>query len=141
MLAFAAIGLAMSGCTAMHPTVYPNEHYQKVGTAQADVDIADCEAKAQAFVKSGGHGTQMAVEAGRNVGVGTAIGAATGAAGGAIWGDAAEGAAAGAAGGATAGLLGTLFGWMLHKTEPEPVYRNFVETCLANKGYQPIGWN
>ena len=46
----------------------------------------------------------------------------------------------GAAGGATAGLLGTMFGWMFRRSEPDPVYRNFVETCLRDKGYQPIGW-
>lgn len=133
--------LEMTGCAAMHPTVYPNEHYQRVGSAQAQADIAECEARAESFVKSGGQTSQMAMEAGRNVGVGAGVGAATGAVGGAIYGDAGRGAAAGAAGGATAGLLGTLFGWMLRKSEPEPVYRNFVETCLRDKGYQPIGWN
>jgi outer membrane lipoprotein SlyB len=135
------LGASCAGCSAMHPSVYPNEHYRQVGGAQADRDIADCEAKADSFVKSGGHNAQMAMEAGRNAGVGAAVGAASGAVGGAIYGNAAEGAAAGAAGGATAGLVGTLFGWMVHKSEPEPVYRNFVEQCLHDKGYQPIGWN
>lgn len=135
-----AFGLVLSGCSAMHPTLYPNEQYQKVGSAQADQDVADCEAKAEQYVKSGGQGSQVAMEGARNVGVGAAVGAAGGAVGGAIYGNPAEGAAAGAAGGATAGLVGTLFGWMFRKSEPEPVYRNFVEQCLRDKGYQPIGW-
>jgi len=135
------IAVALSGCATMHPTLYPNEQYQKAGAAQTDQDVADCEAKAEEYVKTGGQGTQMAVETGRNVGVGTAVGAAGGAVGGAIYGNAGEGAADGAAGGATAGLLTTLFGWMLHKSEPDPAYRNFVEQCLRDKGYQPIGWS
>jgi len=124
----------------VRPTLYPNEEYQKVGAAQADQDISDCESKAEQYVKSGGQGGQRAKEAARNVGVGAAVGAAGGAVGGAIYGNAGEGAAAGAAGGATAGLLGTLFGWMFSKSEPDPVYRTFVEECLRGKGYDPIGW-
>lgn len=128
------------GCSATRPTLYPNDQYQKVGAAQADRDVADCEAKAQQYVKSGGQGGQMAKEATRNVGVGATVGAASGAVGGAIGGSAGEGAAIGAASGATAGLLGTMFGWMFRRSEPDPVYSNFVETCLRDKGYQPIGW-
>ncbi len=138
---WAAASVALSGCSTSHPIVYPNEQYQKVGSAQAEQDIAECETKAHSFVKGGGQSGEMAKETGKNVAVGTAVGAATGAVGGAIYGNAGEGAAAGAAGGATAGLVGTLFGWMFRKSEPEPVYRNFVETCLHEKGYQPIGWN
>jgi hypothetical protein len=132
--------LILSGCTPMRPTLYPNDHLQQVGSAQAQQDIADCEAQAEEWVKSGGQGAQLAKEGAKNVAVGTAVGAASGAVGGAIWGNPGSGAAAGAAGGATAGLLGTLFGWMFTKSEPEPVYRNFVEKCLRDKGYDPIGW-
>jgi|SRR5215472_4628853 len=131
----------VAGCST-HPTLYPNEQYQKVGSAQAQQDVSDCEAKASQFVKSGGsgQGSQMAREGARNTGVGAAVGAAGGAVGGAIGGDPGEGAAIGAASGATAGLLGTMFGWMFRAPEPDPTYRNFVETCLRDKGYQPIGW-
>ena len=130
----------LAGCSASKPVLYPNEQYQKVGATVADQDIADCESKAEQYVKSGGQGGQKAVEAARNTGVGAAVGGAAGAVGGAIYGNAGEGAAAGAAGGATAGLVGTLFGWMFKKSEPDPVYRTFVETCLRDRGYQPIGW-
>ena len=136
-----SIGLfALSGCSAAKPTLYPNEQYQKVGAAHADADIADCQAKADEYVKSGGHTGEMAKEGARNAGVGAAVGGASGAVGGAIYGNPGEGAAVGAASGATAGLLGTMFGWMFRPSEPEPVYRNFVETCLHDKGYQVIGW-
>src|SRR5262245_17653686 len=97
------------GCAAKRPTLYPNEKMQTVGTAQADQDIADCEARGQEWVKSGGQSEQVLKEGAKNVAVGTAVGAASGAVGGAIWGNAGEGAAAGAAGGAVAGVLGTMF--------------------------------
>src|SRR5437016_2073845 len=98
--------MGLIGCSASKPTLYPNDQYQRVGAARADQDIADCEARAQQYVKSGGQGGQRAVEAARNTGVGAAVGAAGGAVGGAIGGNAGEGAAVGAASGATAGLLG-----------------------------------
>ena len=139
-LLFAVATLALTACSTSKPTLYPNDQYNKVGAAQADQDIANCEAQAKEYVKSGGQGGEMASEAARNTAGGAVVGAAGGAVGGAIGGDVGEGAAVGAASGATAGLLGTMFGWMFRKHEPDPVYRNFVEKCLRDKGYEPIGW-
>ncbi len=138
--AVAGLVIVLAGCSTSRPTLYPNEQYNKVGAAQADRDVAACEQQASEFVKSGGQGGQMAKETAQNVGVGATVGAATGAVAGAVGGDPVQGAAAGAAGGATAGLLGTLFGWMFRAPEPDPVYRNFVDKCLRDKGYEPIGW-
>lgn len=134
------LAMLLAGCSAIRPTLYPNDQYKRVGEAQADQDIAVCEAQAQEYVKTGGEGGRKAAEAARNTGVGAAVGAAGGAVGGAIGGNVGEGAAVGAASGATAGLLGTMFGWMFQRREPDPVYRNFVEKCLRDKGYEPIGW-
>jgi len=64
------------------------------------------------------------------------VGAASGAAVGAVLGDAGTGAAAGAAGGISRGLIGALF----DSNEADPVYRNFVDRCLREQGYEPIGW-
>ena len=67
------------------------------------------------------------------------MGAATGAVGGAIAGNPGEGAAIGAASGATAGLLSGVFdSWSAR--EVDPVYANFVDRCLRDRGYEPIGW-
>jgi hypothetical protein len=140
-LAAASVAFVVAGCSATHPTLYPNDQYQRSGKAQADRDVEDCETRAEEYVKTGGQGTQRATEAARNTGVGAVVGAAGGAVGGAIYGNPGEGAAVGAASGATAGLVGTLFGWMFQRSEPEPVYRNFVEKCLRDKGYDPIGWS
>ncbi len=139
----ALVGIvALAGCAAKRPTLYPNEKYNTVGKAMADQDIADCEAKADEFVKTGGVNSQMAKDAAKNTAGGAVVGAAGGAVGGAIGGNVGEGAAVGAVSGATAGLIGTLLGGFFSGgSGPDPVYANFVETCLREKGYQPIGWN
>lgn len=140
-MVMAALALAAAGCGSKRPTLYPNETYQRVGQAQAERDIADCEAKAKEYVKSGGAGGQMARDAARNAAGGAVVGAAGGAVGGAIGGNVGQGAAVGAASGATAGLVGTLLGGFFGGGRgPDPVYATFVETCLREKGYQPIGW-
>ena len=133
--------LAFAGCGTLRPTLYPNEQYNRVGEAQAQRDIDDCATRAKDYVKNGGQAGPRATEMARNTAVGATVGAAGGAVGGAISGSAGEGAAVGAASGATAGILGTLFGWMFQHSDPDPVYRNFVEKCLRDKGYDPIGWS
>ncbi|MBW2448714.1 MAG: hypothetical protein JRG83_22750, partial [Deltaproteobacteria bacterium] len=54
----------------------------------------------------------------------------------AVRGHAGRGAATGAAGAAAGGLVRGLF----RSREPDPVERRFVEQCLRDRGYQPIGW-
>ena len=72
----------------------------------------------------------------RSTAGGAAVGAVSGAVGGAIVGSAGSGSAIGAASGATAALLGSLFA-------PKPVgqaHMTFVNRCLAERGYESIGW-
>jgi hypothetical protein len=69
--------------------------------------------------------------------VGAGVGAAGGAVGGAISGGAGIGAAIGAASGAVIGFLSSLFG---RRPGPNATYTNFVDRCLREKGYEPIGW-
>jgi hypothetical protein len=119
--------------------LYPNEQLNKVGDAAAQRDVDDCMQRASQYVKSGGHEAQVAHQVGERAVVGGGIGAATGAVGGAIAGNPGEGAAIGAASGATAGVLSGLFdSW--HSQEVDPVYANFVDRCLRERGYDPIGW-
>jgi hypothetical protein len=42
----------------------------------------------------------------------------------------------GAAGGAAAGLVTGA----IKASRPSPIYKTFVNRCLTNKGYDPIGW-
>jgi outer membrane lipoprotein SlyB len=131
--------LVVAGCAARRPVLYPNEQFNKVGDAAAQRDIDDCMQRASQYVKSGGHEAQVAQQVGGRAAVGAGVGAASGAVGGAIAGNPGEGAAVGAASGATAGLLSGLFDSWGSK-EVDPVYANFVDRCLRERGYEPIGW-
>jgi hypothetical protein len=133
------LSLVVAACSASkRPVLYPNEHFQRVGDAAAAHDIDACMQLGEQYASGGGQGSQVAKEAARDAAIGGATGAAVGAVGGAIYGSAGKGAAAGAAGGATAGLLSRLFRG--GSSSPDPVYVNFVNRCLQEKGYEPIGW-
>jgi hypothetical protein len=123
--------LLLWGCASHSPVLYPNAHLTRVGEAQAQQDIAECKQLADQYLKEGGAGTVAGSTA-----VGGGAGAAIGAAGGAVGGSPGTGAAVGAATGATAGFLRGLF----KAAEPSPVYKNFVNHCLRERGYEPVGW-
>lgn len=126
---------AVAACAAQpHPILYPNDHLSAVGQAQADADLAECRRMAEAAGASGGSG--QGERAARDSAVGGAIGGATGAVGGAILGRPGTGAAVGAATGATAGFMRSLF----RSGQPSQAYRGFVDRCLRERGYEPVGW-
>jgi len=129
----ASVLLLAAGCSSRRPVLYPNETLQKAGPGAADRDIAECMQLADGYVKSGGRTGEVA----RDAAVGGGTGAAAGAVGGAIYGNPGQGAAAGAAAGVTAGLLHGLF----KESGPSPIYQNFVNTCLSDRGYRVIGWD
>lgn len=131
--------LHLCACGARRPVLYPNDQYNRVGAGAAERDIEGCMVRAEQFVSSGGREAAAARDVAGHTAVGAAGGAAVGAVGGAITGNAGEGAAVGAATGATAGMLQGLWG-MFQPREPEPVYANFVDRCLRERGYEPIGW-
>lgn len=125
------------GCAARRPVLYPNDQYQRVGDAVAQRDIEECMQRADTYVKTGSTAGPAAGHAATGTAVGGASGAAIGAVGGAVSGNAGEGAAVGAATGATAGLLHSIFS---QSTSTDPVFASFVDRCLREKGYEPIGW-
>jgi outer membrane lipoprotein SlyB len=131
--------LTCAACASRRPVLYPNEHWKQVGAAAADRDVDDCMRLADQFVSSGGRSAQTGKTVATSTAVGAGSGAAIGAVGGAITGSAGEGAAIGAATGGTAGLLSGIFG-ASHGSGPDPVYANFVDRCLRDRGYDPIGW-
>lgn len=128
-------GMGLAGCAGPSPVLYPNQHLEAVGRAEADRDIAECRELAQAAGARGelGEGAEMA----GSTAVGGAAGAATGAVGGAVVGSPGRGAAVGAATGATGGLLRSIFG----SRGPSGAHRAFVNRCLHERGYEPIGWD
>jgi len=123
--------VAVAGCATHRPVLYPNPKLNEVGHTVARRDVEDCKHVADGLVQS-----RAAGDAAKRTVTGSAVGAAAGAAGGAIWGNAGRGAASGAAGGAAAGLVSALFS----APEPSGIYKNAVNTCLAERGYRVIGW-
>ncbi len=121
---------ALAAC-APKPVLYPNGYYQQVGQTQAQADVADCRAKAKKYLKD--HKDQIV--AGHTV-LGAALGGAIGLVSGAFVGEPIRGAAEGAAIG---GTIGVAQGAARANT-PDAVERRFVDKCLTDKGYEPIGW-
>jgi hypothetical protein len=119
-------------CAARRPFLAPNEHLQEMGPEAAQSDVDECIRLAAEAGSGAARGKQIAVQTAG----GAAVGAAAGAVAGAISGGPGLGAAAGAAGGATAGLLHGLF----ESRELDAGQQQYVEDCLRQKGYNPIGW-
>lgn len=133
LLLFATLNLV--GCaSSKRPVLYPNPQLNRVGQAQADADINACMRAAEASGANSGKGEELT----RNTAKAGAVGGATGAVVGAISSSSSIGRAAaiGGAGAATATLVGGAF----DASEPTQVYYRFVEQCLRDRGYQPIGW-
>ncbi len=125
------VGLLGAGC-AKKPVLYPNDHLETVGAEASQRDIDEC----MQLAKSADLEKNQALEAGKRTAGGAAVGTATGAVGGAISGGAGIGALIGLATGATIGF----FSWMFGASEPDPLFVRYVDTCLAERGYQPLGW-
>ncbi|MEO5957101.1 MAG: glycine zipper family protein [Nitrospiraceae bacterium] len=131
---FLIIGFLIAGCAAPKPILYPNAHLQQVGEEVADRDIAECREMATdaGATASQGKGGQVA----GGTAAGGAIGSASGAVGGAVVGHPGRGAMVGAAAGATGGFLRRLF----RRSPPSNAYKQFVQRCLKERGYDPVGW-
>ena len=127
----------VAGCATpiAKPAFYPNAHYQRVGAAQAQADAQACADLAnQSDV-----GAVNKVDAARVGAAGAAGVAVAGTVGSVLKGNKpnvkniAAGAAAVGAGGAAATAAGQSVGG-------SSLYRQFVQQCLAERGYQIIGW-
>jgi outer membrane lipoprotein SlyB len=123
--------LILAGCGTARPVLYPNTQVQQAGEVRAQQDIDECTRKAETYVKDNPAG-----DVAKSTATGAIVGAAVGAAVGAITGDFGQGLAIGASSGGIWGFFGGLF----QAAEPSPVHKQFVERCLREKGYEPIGW-
>jgi hypothetical protein len=124
--------LLLVACSQKRPVLYPNYQLQQVGDEAAQAEIDDCIRLAKDYGASSSSSGKVA----KSTAGGGAVGAAGGAATGAVLGSIGRGAAAGAAGGAAVGCLQGLF----RSSEPDPVFKQFVDKCLRDKGFEPIGW-
>lgn len=127
-----AIALVAACAGTPEPVLYPNAHLQQVGGAEAQRDIAECRQLASAS----GVAQNKDPNVGRQAATGAAVGGASAGAWGLVSGDAGERALAGAAAGAAAG---TVRGG-IQSSDTSPVYKNFVQRCLRERGYEVIGW-
>ena len=124
--------LAVGSCAQQRPVLYPNAHLQYVGKEAAAADTDVCIQLAIDYGTKEDSGTRVAKDTAK----GAAVGGAAGTAVGAVTGNVGRGAASGAAGGGAASMTRS----MLNSGKPDPVFKRFVEQCLRDKGYQPVGW-
>lgn len=143
--ALAAAMIALAGCAstgpdsaAARPVLYPNATLNRVGDAQGRVEADACMARAQSA------GLSPAVrnnEVSRRAGEGAATGGIASAVGALITGRGGGGVLrAGAAGAAVGGSAGAVSG-AFHNERVNPVYRQYVQRCLGERGFDVIGWN
>jgi hypothetical protein len=124
-------GLGPAGCAAKRPVLYPNDYYQDVGPEIAESEVSRCVSAAREYARANRAG-QVAGEVAES----SVAGGAAGAAAGVITGGAGKGAAAGAAAAGSWSLVRGLF----RTRDPDPVEARFVEKCLRDRGFEPIGW-
>lgn len=126
------VTLLLNACGAKRPVLYPNEQLKQIGQAKANQEIDDCIKLANEYQAGGSKAKEIAKDTGKS-GV---VGAATGAVIGALTGNWARGTAIGGAGAATA----TMGSGIMRSDDPDPVFRQFVDQCLRDKGLQSVGW-
>jgi len=132
LLSATALAIA-GGCasTSMRPVLYPNAHLKQVGDGVAQRDIDDC----MRFAESSGVSKTDSSKIAKRGAEGAAVGASAAAVGTVIrGGSVGENAAIGAAVGGTAGAVHGSF------HSDNPTYRNFVQRCLHDRGYDVVGW-
>jgi len=122
----------LSACATSQPILYPNEHAKEVGNEQVRKDINECTKLA----KYSGASSSGADEVAKETAGSASEGAATGAATGAVTGNAGTAAAVGA----ISRGMGRFFSGMKRNKGPSPAYKEIVERCLIDKGYEPVGW-
>jgi uncharacterized protein YcfJ len=131
-MVFLICTVSLFACAQKRPVLYPNYHLQNVGNEQAQADIDECIRFAEDHGVKSSPEEKVAKETARGAAVGGAVGAGVGAVVGGTGRKAAAGAAGGGAGGFTRGVF--------RSADPDPVFARFVEKCLRDKGYAPVGW-
>lgn len=133
------MGCASTGpnSASARPVLYPNATLTRVGEAQGRVEVDNCMARA---AQSGLTADQKTNEVGRRAGEGAAVGGVASAVGALITGRSSDVLRAGATGAAVGGSAGAVSG-AFHNDKASPVYRQFVQRCLSEKGFDVIGWN
>ena len=140
----AASALWLGGCAATgpnslaaRPVIYSAAAPTAATQAQQQAQTDDCVARAQA---QGLTPDEKNNEAATRAGKGAAVGGVAAAVGALVTGRGIDGVIrSGAAGAAVGGAAGAVSGAINER--PSATYRNYVQRCLADKGFQVIGWN
>ena len=128
----------ISACASQRPVLSSNAYLMSVGPEVGERDIDECIARAEGASTGSGEASKENVVA--DAATNSVVGAAAGGAGGAVVGQAGQGAAAGAVGGLVASLMHALIQRLFQSKPPDPSNRQFVDRCLREKGYEPVGW-
>ena len=126
--------VCVASCVAPKPILYPNEHYKVGGMKRLNRRSTTAARWPRMSARTPSQGKTGRV-AGNTAG-GGAVGSAAVAVGDAVVGHPGRGAMVGAASGATAGFLRGLF----RRSAPSQAYKQFVQRCLTERGYEPVGW-
>lgn len=132
-------GCASTGASSpsARPVFYPNVMLNRVGPAQAQRDADQCMYNAQ---NAGLTPEEKTNSITHGAAQGAAVGGVASAVGALVRGRSVERALeSGAAGAAVGGSAGAVAG-ALHE-KPSVTYRNYVQRCLKDKGFDVIGWN
>ena len=136
--------LALAGCAATgpaspmaKPVLYPNATLNRVGDAQGRLEADACMTRAG---QSGLTPSQNNNDVGRRAGEGAATAGVASAVGAIVTGRGGDVLRAGAIGAAVGGSAGAVSG-AFHNDKVNPVYRQYVQRCLSEKGFEVIGWN
>ncbi|MFM6993241.1 MAG: glycine zipper family protein [Rhodoferax sp.] len=141
-LAWSALLVAGCAATGPHspsarPVIYSAAAPTAAAQAQQQAATDDCIGRAQA---QGLTPDEKNNETGRRAAQGAATGGVAAAVGALVTGRNVDGVVrAGAAGAAVGGSAGAVSGAMSER--PSATYRNYVQRCLGDKGFQVIGWN
>lgn len=123
--------------SSARPVLYPNAALNRVGDAGARAEVEACMARAQAA----GLSPQAQNNAtGQRAGQGAAVGGVAAAVGALVTGRNLDSIlTSGLAGAAVGGSAGAVSGAM--QDRPNPIYRQYVQRCVSDKGFEVIGWN
>ncbi len=139
-----AVASLLAGCAATgpgspsaRPVLYPNAALNQVGEAQGRAEADVCISRA---LQAGLTADQKNNEIGRRAGEGAATVGVASVVGALITGRSSDVLRAGATGAAIGGSAGAVSG-AFHNDRVSPVYRQFVQRCLSEKGFEVIGWN
>jgi hypothetical protein len=132
-------GCATTGAASpsARPVFYPNAKLNQVGQPVANADADACMGAARdAGLTPDEKNNAVAHDAAKGAAVGGVAGAVSGLFTGRSLENSAERGVAGAAVGGSVGAVNGAF-----NNKPSHTYRNYVQRCLKDKGYDVIGWN